>query len=247
MRYEKTKAVICALINAGAHISENPNILTLAVLHGATEKLVRLLLSLGASTGVIHHGLSYWIDNPLHEAADAANLDRVRTLLHTPGLHAKLRDIEQETPLHKASAQGHTHIIEYLINEGAIIDIQSATGETPLHIAASKGLIPAAQSLLKHGANIQQERPDHITPLITAIQNNQTEMAKFLIDQGACVYQRDWTSRLNPIHKAIEMGNIALINKMLEKYALITPHMIELAYRSHHPEVAQLLEKEYPV
>ncbi|HML19015.1 MAG TPA: ankyrin repeat domain-containing protein, partial [Candidatus Dependentiae bacterium] len=235
-RYEKTKAIICALIKAGAHISENPNILKLAILHGATEKLVRLLLSLGASTGIIHPGENYWIDHPLHEAADAGNLDRVRTLLHAPGFHANLRDITQETPLHKAAAQGHTQIIEYLINEGAIIDIQNATGKTPLHIAASKGFIAAAQALLKHGANIRQETPEHITPLIIAIQNNQTEMAKFLINHGACIYQK------NPIHKAIETGNVTLINKILEKHAIITPHMIELA-RNSHPEIAQLLRE----
>jgi len=69
------------------------------------------------------------------------------------------------TPLHAAASAGHSHVIEKLIDAGAIVEAQSATMRTPLHYACAKGWAEAALALVTAGADPYRTVPGLETPI----------------------------------------------------------------------------------
>jgi ankyrin repeat protein len=57
------------------------------------------------------------------------------------------------TPLHAAAANGHTRMVETLIEQGADINAQDLAGSTPLHLAAARGHTDTISILLGYGAD----------------------------------------------------------------------------------------------
>jgi ankyrin repeat protein len=55
--------------------------------------------------------------------------------------------------LHAASSYGHIDIIQFLLDQGADIDIADNDGDTPLYTVES---IPIARYLVEHGATIDR-------------------------------------------------------------------------------------------
>ncbi|MDR2419627.1 MAG: ankyrin repeat domain-containing protein [Treponema sp.] len=71
------------------------------------------------------------------------------------------------TPLHAASREGHIGFMEFLIEQGAEVDIKNASGSTPLHEAVRSGKIDAIKLLLasKVDINAQDARGNSVLHL----------------------------------------------------------------------------------
>ena len=54
---------------------------------------------------------------------------------------------------------------EYLITNGAPVDMQDAPGNTPLQIAVGKGYVSLVKMLIEHGANVNTFNNAGDTPL----------------------------------------------------------------------------------
>lgn len=81
------------------------------------------------------------------------SLRTVTALLNSADDIANYGSTEGVTPLHIASSQGSTELIELLLDYGAIIDVQDADGDTPLHDAVLATQNDALVTLLYAGAN----------------------------------------------------------------------------------------------
>jgi hypothetical protein len=88
---------------------------------------------------------------PLHTAAtngDAAEVGQLLTRGASP--HS---EVEGQTPLHVAAANGWCGVMKVLVSAGAGIDVRGPSGQTPLFMAAASGQTEAVTWLIEHGAN----------------------------------------------------------------------------------------------
>ena len=112
-----------------------------------------------------------------------------------------------ETPLHKASQNGHIEIVKFLIQRGAKVNAKNSTDSTPLHLLSesfkidsqlSQDFIEVAKILIENGAEINIKNSNGKTPLYLAVNHGRRisqdhpeksklclEMGKLLIEKGA--------------------------------------------------------------
>ena len=85
------------------------------------------------------------------------------------------------TALYAAARNGHTAVVEYLLDHGATIDTRGFFGGTGLHWAAINGHRDTVELLIARGAsrNIRDEHFDS-TPEEWAIEGGHTELAALL-------------------------------------------------------------------
>jgi uncharacterized protein len=122
---------------------------------------------------------------PLHDAARAGHLDKVRALIDQ-GEMIDAQSDRGETPLILAVLTGHADVVEVLIAHGADVMARNERGLTPLHAAAYSGSTEMAALLLDHGAELEDRaNVSGATPLMVAAEENHVAVAELLIARGA--------------------------------------------------------------
>jgi ankyrin repeat protein len=86
---------------------------------------------------------------PLHAAARAGDTDSVVFLLRDARANPMIVDDHGQSALHTAALQGHTPIVQLLVNESLSIDQAADGGSTALHLAASAGHVQVVDLLSK--------------------------------------------------------------------------------------------------
>ena len=110
-------------------------------------------------------------------------------------------DTEGDTPLHKAARNGHSAVVELILEHRPGTELRtmdreigiynSKTGrsekeQTPLHLAAKRGHLDIVQLLVSNGANIEAETPDREwTALHLAIDERHEAVVELLLQNGA--------------------------------------------------------------
>lgn len=119
---------------------------------------------------------------PIHLAATNGHLEAVQKLLQLGrevgmSIDVKCRDmsatVEESpdgllTPLYLAVAGGHPKTAEYLINQGADLNVRSFCKLTLLHEAAREGISETFELLLRHNLYLFEQDEDLGTPLHVA-------------------------------------------------------------------------------
>ena len=123
-----------------------------------------------------------------------------------------------QTPLHRAAANGHTGMVQNLIDKGAEVDAADELGETSLYKAAGKGMMDVAQTLIDRGAKVNMTTEGGITPLHKAAVKGMKEMAQMLIDKGANVDMANERGE-TPLHMATENGMIDVVQVLIDSGA----------------------------
>lgn len=101
-------------------------------------------------------------------ACEEGDLEKVKSLI------GKGLDIDLEykfwTPLTKASEKGHSDIVEYLVENGAGVNIKNEDGHTALILVSNedKEHLNIIQYLVDNGADINIKNNDGDTALIIA-------------------------------------------------------------------------------
>ena len=88
----------------------------------------------------------------LHQAAQAGDVDAVRSILAQDPYRVGNRKDGKVTPLHRAAAEGHGEIVELLLRASAAPNVRDYGGSTPLHAAARGGHAASVGALLAHDA-----------------------------------------------------------------------------------------------
>jgi quinoprotein dehydrogenase-associated probable ABC transporter substrate-binding protein len=125
------------------------------------------------------------VDDELHNAALAADLDRVRYLVSKKNANVNSKGDDGEAPLHLAVINGDTEMIAYLLDQHAQVDEPDSDGYTPLALAAARNKTTAIKVLLARGAGIETPIPGGYTPLFVAVAEGKLAAAEQLIQAGA--------------------------------------------------------------
>jgi len=72
-----------------------------------------------------------------------------------------------QSPLHVAAQAGHVPIIELLLQSGAVLDLNDASGMTPIHLASIVGAQETLGAMVKLAGGAVLSLPDAsgVTPL----------------------------------------------------------------------------------
>ena len=86
-----------------------------------------------------------------------------------------IRDEDEYTPLHRASYNGHTDVVEYLLHSGADVEARTIDGWQPIHCACRWNKVQTAALLLQNGALINSKTNGGQTPLHLAASNDRAK------------------------------------------------------------------------
>ena len=126
---------------------------------------------------------------PLRVAAHEGHLDIVRCLVESGAdVNARKYD-DKSTLLIGACYCGHLSVAAYLIDKGAIMDLQDKEGNTALHDAARRGHLEIVSQLLVLGAS-QLPNNQGLTPLLYACDKGSIEIVEYLIKRPECTKEQ---------------------------------------------------------
>ena len=112
------------------------------------------------------------------------NLNEVKRVFQPENIN--MRDNEQDTALLKASQNcDATHVVSFLLVNGANVDDRDMIDQTPLIVASQHGCKAIVELLLKAGSNIKHKNQQGETALLSAAQEGHIEVVKVLIAAGA--------------------------------------------------------------
>jgi ankyrin repeat protein/beta-lactamase regulating signal transducer with metallopeptidase domain len=189
-----------ANVNAETVRGETPA--QLAVLRKQKD-MVRLLLSKGAEVSTL----------PL--AAYVGDLAQVKGLVEK-GASVNAQDQYWPTPLHTAAAGGQREVAEFLISNGASVNVAAVAqdGETPLHCAARGGSTEVAELLLSKGAKVNAATRNG-TALHEAAWCGDVNMVRLLLAHGADVSAKT-SYRMTPLQWAARTGREDMVLLLLD-------------------------------
>ena len=98
------------------------------------------------------------------------------------GTHAE--NYDDVTPMYIAAANGHTELVEVLLDHGADVNIPDNSGMLPMHAASEGGHAGAVKILLAAGATTDVHNDYGETPFHAAAEGGHSEIITMLLDHG---------------------------------------------------------------
>ncbi|KAG8311698.1 Transient receptor putative cation channel sub A member 1 [Homalodisca vitripennis] len=125
-------------------------------------------------------------ESPLHFAARYGRFNTVKQLLDSEKGSFIINETDGEglTPLHIASQQGHTKVVQLLLNRGALLH-RDHNGRNPLHLAAMSGYTQTMELLQSvHSHLLDQVDKDGNTALHLATMENKPNSIALLLSMN---------------------------------------------------------------
>lgn len=159
------------------------------------------------------------LGNALISAAREGAAGTVRQLLDG-GANVNFRD-EDTNALNSASANGHTKVVNVLLEKRVQINAYSKRGLAAIHEAASEGHALVVRLLLQGGADINAITDNGATALEIAEEKVNLEVVKLLLESGAS------TPSESRLYIAIEFGSrFSSVAYLFEEQEGADPQMI---------------------
>ncbi len=105
-------------------------------------------------------------------------------VLHRRGANPNII-VDGLTPLFVAASQGHTQVVEYLLEIGVDPDQRTEEGATPLIIAAKNGHLDIVKLLINNGADVDARADNGATAMAVALEQDQIKVINALVEAGA--------------------------------------------------------------
>merc|ERR1712144_142195 len=147
----------------------------------------------------------------LVKACHAGNLSSVQKLVIDFGVSAK----QDSMALHSASDAGYHEIVQFLLHQGADLELQDSFGSTALMYAASGGSKESCRILADHGADLDMQNKDGLGSLVYAIQNRRHSTLNLLLDLGANLYVSNCLGT-SALHWAAKKGEVECCATLLK-------------------------------
>jgi len=114
-------------------------------------------------------------------------LEKMKIMLQkNPSLvHSNINGKNRERPLHWAALSGNIEIVNFLLDNGAEINVVDAQQMTALHWAAWQGQPEVVKVLVTRGAEINKINISNQTPLDRAINDGKPAVENYLKSIGA--------------------------------------------------------------
>lgn len=97
------------------------------------------------------------------------------------------RDDHGFSPLHWCAKEGHTKLVEMLLQRGARVNATNMGDDIPLHLAAAHGHSEIVQMLLKHRSDVNATNEHGNSPLHYAAFWGYSDIAEDLVNNGGLV------------------------------------------------------------
>lgn len=146
------------------------------------KRTIEFLVSAGAQISAKSEVPQDHAATPLVLASGQGNLSIVKTLV-AGGASVHEWNYSGIYPLHYASENGHTSIVQLLLELGAT-QTQNYDFGTPLHLAASNGHADVVHRLITYGAKLAPLRRG-ATALWLAVANGHLDCVRILLEAGA--------------------------------------------------------------
>ena len=125
----------------------------------------------------------------LRDAVDEGYFDVVKCLVRN-GADVNTCNDQETTPLMMACcSHGQTNVITYLIDNGAILDLQDKDGWSALHFAVYWENFTNVRELLASGAS-QLKNNEGLTPFLLASNDGRIEMVEYFITIPECTTEQ---------------------------------------------------------
>jgi ankyrin repeat protein len=160
-----------------------------------------------------------------------------------------------DTVLHAASEGGHAEIVEFLIQNGADVNIHDGSNNTPLYDALTasdftEGHKRVAEILLSNGADINAYNGEErrYETALHSVAGWQMERVIFILNKGADINIRDYNGN-TPLLNAVVSGKEDIVKFLLSKGAkknIKNNHgygPIEAALEFRRKDIADLIQQ----
>ncbi|CAB3379362.1 Hypothetical predicted protein [Cloeon dipterum] len=200
-----------------------------SAVHGGDIKAVELCLRSGAKISTQQHDLS----TPVHLACAQGATEIVRLMFKMQpaekGQCLSSCDVQKMTPLHCAAMFDHPEIVEFLIEEGADMNVVDKERRSPLLLAASKSGWRTVKTLTQFGANIHLKDSSlrNVLHLIVMNGGNLEEFASLVCRSQSqhqfeqLLNERDMVG-CSPLHYASREGQIRSLQNLLTLGACVS-------------------------
>ena len=143
--------------------------------------------------------------------ADGLKLEDLKNMFN-------IADHQGKTALHKSAIKGNLDIIEFLIQNGARIDVkEEKSGRTALHMATKPEV---AKLLIEKGAQIEAKDTRGRTPLLICAMESHAEVAQVLVQHGAQVNSKTGGGN-TPLTFATSYGHIDMVKLLVQNGAQV--------------------------
>ncbi|NXK17138.1 AKD1B protein, partial [Arenaria interpres] len=119
------------------------------------------------------------------------------------------------TALHLAAKNGHSEVVEILLEQWEEINDFNENGETPFYLSVEGGHEKCAELLLEAGSDINVLTQNNSSALHIAVQNGHLSLVNFLIDRNIDLVPKP-EQKNSPLHLAIVNNNVMVVRSLLD-------------------------------
>lgn len=150
------------------------------------------------------------------EAVRKKEGDKVTEALNEPGTQIiNTKNFSTgETALHIVVARRDLTWMQFLIGNGANVNVRDNRGVTPLVAACEIGFIEGVDQLIKSGARVEDANNTGETPLISAVHRRDLALVRMLIKAGANPDRPDNSGRSARDYATLEGKSSAVLGEI---------------------------------